>query len=78
MIKKTKKATEDTLNELHGLIGKTIMQLIKEDPTNMKAIDLGLKYLKDNAVAADLEYNEALQEVKQLVDVNTLPFPKIN
>ena len=65
------------MNELHGLVGKSIITLLKEEKTAAN-ITLAMKFLKDNNITADPEHNKSLEEVSKAlnaVDVKSLPFP---
>jgi len=70
-----KKTTEATMHELHGLVGESIIKLLSEEK-NVANITLAMKFLKDNNITADPEFNSGLEEVsKTLIDSKTLPFP---
>ena len=80
MTKKTKKGTEEKLSELHGLVADKISTLVKSaDSENLKVLELAMKFLKDNNIKADMEFNESLQDLesamKTKVNVSLLPFP---
>jgi predicted type IV restriction endonuclease len=80
MVKKTKKGTEDKLSDLHGLVTEKIIDMVKHSALNdYKALEVALKFLKDNNIKADMEFNESLQELEQSiktkVNVSLLPFP---
>lgn len=75
----SKKTTENTMNELHGLVGESIIKLLKEEKTAAN-ITLAMKFLKDNNITADPEHNKSLEEVSKAFDdakiaIKTLPFP---
>lgn len=76
-----KKATEEKLSELHGIIAEKLTKALKSPELDLKALDLAMRFLKDNKIQADIEFNEDLQTLADSinkVDVTTLPFPKIN
>ena len=85
MTKKTKKGTEEKLSELHGLVADKITSMVKSaEPTDFKALELALRFLKDNNIKADMETSDMLEKLEEAmnnkVNINTLPFPtnKVN
>ena len=75
------KANQDALDVLHGQVTKVLTkQMRKKDPTPQE-IAQAIKFLKDNNVVADIEFNKGLKDLGQVVDknvkvdVNLLPFP---
>ena len=77
-----KRATEDKLAELHGIIADKLIKALKSPKLDLKALDSALRYLKDNKITADIEFNESLQDLQESmnnkINVSTLPFPKVN
>lgn len=77
---KNKKGTEAKLSELHGLVADKITGMVKSAGNeDFKALELAMKFLKDNNIKADMEFNESLQDLesamKTKVNVSLLPFP---
>lgn len=84
-MKKTKKGTEEKLSELHGIVAEKITAMVKSSgPEDFKALEVALRFLKDNNIKADMETSTMLSELEEAmntkVNISTLPFPtnKVN
>jgi len=70
----TKRADEDLLNTLHQLIAKDLIARIQSGDASVQEVSAAIKFLKDNDVVADIEYNQPLKMLEQTVDIKELPF----
>ena len=68
------KATEDELAELHALVAKKLKEMVRNPEASPQDIAQAIKFLKDNNVAADIGFSKPLKDLKEVVDVKTLPF----
>lgn len=74
-----KKANETLLGKIHGLVAKKIIKTLEGDEVTPQDLAQAIKFLKDNNISADMEFNDSLGAVKKAldekVDAKTLPFP---
>lgn len=77
-----KKATETDLNEIHALVAQIIKKSLAKEEVSEKDLATAIKFLKDNNISADMEFNPNLgslkttyDEVQHKVVSKTLPFP---
>lgn len=63
------KATNDQLNELHGLLCKHYKKLLDGGDVSAAELAVIVKFLKDNNIEADLDQAPALGDIK-----DRLPF----
>jgi hypothetical protein len=69
------KASQDKLAELHGKVAEKLLKMIESDEATPQDLAQAIKFLKDNNIQADLEFNETLQQLEKRVDATKLPFP---
>ena len=75
MSKKTLKANEDMLNELHQMVAQDLIMKIKSGEATVQELSAAIKFLKDNDVTADIEYSAPVRQLEQeVVSVGELPF----
>ena len=66
------KAKETELDQLHALIAEKI----SSEECSPQYLAQAIKFLKDNGVAADPEFNKDLGELSEVFnDIASLPFP---
>jgi len=70
-----KKATQEILSDLHGKVAEKILEKLNSEECSAQDLAQAIKFLKDNAIQADLDYNPTLQELDKRVDATKLPFP---
>ena len=70
-----KKATQEVLSDLHGKVAEKILEKLSSDECSAQDLAQAIKFLKDNNIQADLEFNPSLQEIEKRIDVQSLPFP---
>ena len=60
------RCSEDQLGKLHELVGEQIAQLMQsDDPKDRKdAINMGIKFLKDNSITASMDASPALAGIE--------------
>lgn len=76
---KTLKANEDVLNKLHKRIADKLLANLESDECTLDDINAAMKFLKDNNIKADLEFNSTVKQIEAKVeDVKKLPFPVTN
>lgn len=69
------KANSDVLNMLHQMVAKDLINRIKGGEADIKDINAAIKFLKDNDVTADIEFNRPVAALEQEVTaVGELPF----
>jgi hypothetical protein len=79
--KPTKKANESLMNTIHGLVAKQIIKTLEGDEITPQDLAQAIKFLKDNNVSADMEFNASLTSVGKAleaankVNAKALPFP---
>lgn len=61
-----KRATEDTLGNLHGLIAEKLIEKIKDGKATTADFNTAIKFLKDNNIEAG-EDNEGLSTLKDIL-----------
>lgn len=69
------KASEDQLAELHAIVAAKLKRMVQDPDATAQDIAQAIKFLKDNNVSADIGFSKPLQDLKEHVDVKTLPFP---
>lgn len=76
------KAKEQLMNQLHGLVAVQIINTLKKKKITPQDLAQAIKFLKDNNIQADMDFNGSLQKVKEAFDSatnkgqsKTLPFP---
>jgi len=75
MSKKTLKANEDMLNELHQMVAQDLIMKIKSGEATVQELSAAIKFLKDNDVTADIEYSTPVRQLEhEVVAVGELPF----
>jgi len=71
----TNKASEDLLNTLHQMIEKDLIDRIQSGEASIQEISAAIRFLKDNEVVADIEYNKPIKQLADAVTVVAeLPF----
>lgn len=72
---KVLKANEDLLNKIHRRIADKLLEKLESDEVADSDIALAIKFLKDNNIKADPEFNPSVAKLQnQTVDVKKLPF----
>lgn len=72
---KTLKADNDVLNMLHQMVAKDLINRIRGGEATIQEISAAIKYLKDNNITADVEFNIPLRQLEQeITPVGELPF----
>ena len=75
MSKGTLKADSDLMNELHQMIAQDLIKRLKAKDCTIQEVAAAIKFLKDNDVTADPEFNPPLRQVEnELPPVGELPF----
>lgn len=70
------KANEDVLNQIHSLVASNILKRLESGEVDASDIALAIKFLKDNNVQAELEFNSTVKQIQnEVVEVKKLPFP---
>lgn len=73
---KVLKANEDVLNQIHSLVANNILKRLESGEVDASDIALAIKFLKDNNVQAELEFNSTVKQIQnEVVEVKKLPFP---
>lgn len=73
---KVLKANEDVLNQIHSLVASNILKRLESGEVDASDIALAIKFLKDNNVQAELEFNSTVKQIQnEVVEVKKLPFP---
>lgn len=70
-----KKASSEDLSELHSAVARKLLAMVESDEATPQDLAQAIKFLKDNNIAADLDYNEDMKALKEKVDSSKLPFP---
>jgi hypothetical protein len=68
------KASQDQLSELHAQVAKKLKEKLKDPECTAQDIAQAIKFLKDNNIAADLEFSKPLSDLEKEVNVKALPF----
>lgn len=72
---KTLKANEDLLNGLHQMVAQDLIKKISSGEATVQELNAAIKFLKDNDVTADIQFNKPMQQLEQdVVAVGELPF----
>lgn len=63
------KATTEALQELHGVVAKSLKQRIDQDmedniPTDAATLGAAIKFLKDNNISADPADKDSLESIR--------------
>ena len=69
------KASQDKLAELHNKVADKLLAMIESDEATPQDLAQAIKFLKDNNIAADIEFSTDLQKLKEKVEISKLPFP---
>jgi predicted glycosyltransferase len=76
------KAKESLMNQIHGLVALQIINTLKKKTITPQDLAQAIKFLKDNNIQADMDFNGSLTKVKDAFDEaskkfssKTLPFP---
>ena len=70
-----KKANEDELNALHQMVAQKLIKMLQSDESTVQEVQAAMKFLKDNNVTADIQFNTPLRMLEQEVTpVGELPF----
>jgi len=73
--KGTLKADADLLNGLHQMVAQKLIKMVNDPDATVQDINAAIKFLKDNDVTADIEFNKPLGQLEQAVTpVGELPF----
>jgi len=69
------KANSDVLNMLHQMVAQDLIARLNSGEASVQDVNAAIKFLKDNNVTADIEFNKPLKQVEQAVTpVGELPF----
>ena len=69
------KANNDMLNQLHSMVAQHLIKQIASGEATIQEIAAATKFLKDNNVTADVEFNQPLRQLEQEVTPTVeLPF----
>lgn len=78
MSKKTEgisKADSDILNTLHQMVASDLIKRIQSGEATIQEVSAAIKFLKDNDITADIEFNNPIRQLEQEVTpVGELPF----
>ena len=69
------KATSDTLGSLHAKVAEKILKMLDNPDKEAQGLVLAIKFLKDNNIQADVEFNETMAQLERRIDAVKLPFP---
>lgn len=72
---KNKKATEDKLNELHGVIADELKAKLKSGEASATDFANAIRFLKDNGISVDVEAGDPTGILNEATD--DLPFPTL-
>lgn len=70
------KANEDLLNKIHKRVADRILERLDDPESDINDLNTAIKFLKDNNIKADPEFNPTVKQVQHKVDVQKLPFTK--
>lgn len=67
------RASEEFLGDIHGMVAHGIKKLIMSgDPREMqRGIEMGLRFLKDNSITAQIEASPETQQLMAIADDTT-------
>jgi len=69
------KANEDLLNGLHQMVAQDLIKKIASGEATVQELNAAIKFLKDNDITADVQYNQPLQMLEgEVTEVGELPF----
>jgi hypothetical protein len=69
------RANEEKLAELHAKVADSISRGLDDPEKEVAYLGLALKFLKDNEIKADLQFNKSVAAIQdKVVDVKKLPF----
>jgi hypothetical protein len=69
------KANNDEMNELHQMVAQKLKRMLSDPECTVQDINAAIKFLKDNNVTADIEFNRPLRQLEQeITPVGELPF----
>lgn len=69
------KANEDMLNTLHQMVAQDLIRRVASGDADIKDIQAAIKFLKDNDVTADVQFNNKLKELEgEVTPIGELPF----
>jgi hypothetical protein len=69
------KANEDLLNGLHQMVAQDLIKKVSSGEATVQELNAAIKFLKDNDVTADIEYNKPMQALEgEVTEVGALPF----
>ena len=69
------KANNDEMNELHQMVAQKLKRMLSDPECTVQDINAAIKFLKDNNVTADIEFNNPLRQLEQEVTpIGELPF----
>ena len=72
---KTLKANNDILNNLHRMVAQDLIKRISSGEATVQELSAAIKYLKDNDITADVEFNQPLRQLEQdVTPIGQLPF----
>ena len=69
------KGNEELLDQLHGLLTKELINKLKSGEATPADYGAAIRFLKDNNVTAEIQFNKGLQVLNnEIVVVSELPF----
>ena len=69
------RANEDILAQLHARVAQALLENIDDPDNGVAYINAAIKFLKENNIKADLDFNDTVKELDNKVeDVKNLPF----
>ena len=70
------KADNNVLAKLHGLVAQKLLDRLNNEEWTAQDMAQAIKFLKDNAVMADPELNDAVNKLQEkILETSKLPFP---
>ena len=69
------KGNEELLDQLHGLLTEELINKLKSGEATPADYSAVIRFLKDNDVTADINFNKGLQNLQEeVVVISELPF----
>lgn len=69
------KASSELLNGLHQMVAQKLIKMVQDPEATVQDINAAIKFLKDNDVTADIEFNQPLAALEgEVTEVGALPF----
>jgi hypothetical protein len=70
--KESKKASNESMQDLHCLLAKTLAEGIKSDGCSPSLLNVARQFLKDNCIDATVEKGTEIEELKETINFDSL------